>query len=120
MVERLWVPFTQRFVARNWNLAMSLLALTAPRVAKRPAVSTPLRVGLSIVVIACAPCVVWRLWAVPVRRSALARRRREPRGEHRRASRFHARIRRARAGGPRRFPAVTVTDAGSPRFRDGP
>src|SRR5215211_1938607 len=120
MVERLWVPLTQRFVARNWNLAMSLLAFTAPRVAKRPAVSTPLRMGLSMVVIACAPGVVWKLWAVPVRRSVLARRRREPRGEHRRPSRFHARIRRARARGPRRLPAVTVTDASPPRFRGSP
>src|SRR6266536_2866529 len=50
MVERLWVPLTQRLVARNWNLAMSVSPFTASSVANRVAVSTPLRTGLSVVV----------------------------------------------------------------------
>ena len=45
------MPLTQRLVARNWNLAISGLALTASSVANRVAVSTPLRTGLSVVVI---------------------------------------------------------------------
>src|SRR5688572_27108279 len=53
MVERLWVPLTQRLVARNWNLAMSGLAFTASRVANSVAVSTPLRVGNSVVFMSC-------------------------------------------------------------------
>src|SRR5215472_4106946 len=51
MVERLWVPLTHVFVARNWNLAMSGSPFTASSVANRVAVSTPLRIGLSVVVI---------------------------------------------------------------------
>ena len=50
MVDWLWVPLIHLLVARNWNLAISLLPLTASRVAKRAAVSTPLRVGVSAVV----------------------------------------------------------------------
>src|SRR5215471_18642485 len=51
MVERLWVPLTHVFVAQNWNLAMSESAFTASNVANRVAVSTPLRIELSVVVI---------------------------------------------------------------------
>ncbi len=50
MVDWLWVPLIHLLVARNWNLAISLLPLTASRVANRVAVSTPLRVGFSAVV----------------------------------------------------------------------
>src|SRR4029453_9660535 len=50
MVPRLWVPLTQRLLARNWKLAIRGLAFTASRVAKSVAVSTPLR--------------VWAAWAV--------------------------------------------------------
>src|SRR6266566_4482978 len=52
MVPRLWVPLSHWLWARNWNWAASGAALTASRVAKRVAVSTPLRVGsLTVVVI---------------------------------------------------------------------
>src|SRR5262245_6939937 len=51
MVDWLCVPLTHRLVARNWNLAMSGLPLTASRVAKSVAVSTPLRTGFSMIVI---------------------------------------------------------------------
>jgi hypothetical protein len=44
MVVRLWVPLTHWLWARNWNLAASGACLTASRVAKRVAVSTPLRI----------------------------------------------------------------------------
>ena len=55
IVDWLWVPLIHLFVARNWNLAMSLLPFTASIVANRVAVSTPLRVGFSIVVIGVSP-----------------------------------------------------------------
>ena len=42
MVPRLWVPDTQRFFARNWNVASGGLSLTALMVANRVGVSTPL------------------------------------------------------------------------------
>ena len=45
------MPLTQRLLARNWNLAISGVARTASRVANRVAVSTPLRIGLSVTVI---------------------------------------------------------------------
>src|SRR5215217_8968818 len=48
MVDWLCVPLTHLLVARNWNLAISLLPLTASRVANKVAVSTPLRIGLSM------------------------------------------------------------------------
>src|SRR6266545_1925139 len=52
MVLRLWVPLIHSLPARNWNVAASGAALTASRVAKRVAVSTPLRVGsLTVAVI---------------------------------------------------------------------
>ena len=51
-VERLWVPLTHLLVARNWKSAISWFALTALMVAKRVAVSTPLRIGLSVTVMA--------------------------------------------------------------------
>src|SRR6266511_6458228 len=51
MVLRLWVPLTHWLWARNWNLAASGACLTASRVAKRVAVSTPLRAVMSVVVI---------------------------------------------------------------------
>src|SRR5206468_3978184 len=44
MVPRLWVPLIHSLLARNWNWAACGAALTASRVAKRVAVSTPLRV----------------------------------------------------------------------------
>src|SRR5262245_40465455 len=50
MVVRLWVPLIHRLVARNWNLAISGLPLTASRVANSVAVSTPLNIGVSVVV----------------------------------------------------------------------
>ena len=43
IVVRLWAPWTQRFVARNWKRAISGWAETASRVANRTSVSTPLR-----------------------------------------------------------------------------
>ena len=42
---RLWVPLTQRLMARNWKSAISCWPLTTSRVANRVAVSTPLRAG---------------------------------------------------------------------------
>ena len=44
MVVRLCVPLTHWLWARNWNLAASGACFTALRVAKRVAVSTPLRI----------------------------------------------------------------------------
>ena len=53
---RLCVPLSQVLVARNWNLAISGWPLTASRVANSVAVSTPLRLGFSMVVLmACVP-----------------------------------------------------------------
>src|SRR4051812_8376041 len=51
----LWVPDTQRFDARNWNLAASGAAFTASRVAKSVVVSTPLRTGPSVRVMVGGP-----------------------------------------------------------------
>ena len=59
MVERLWVPLTQWLVARNWNWAMSGLALTASSVAINVAVSKPLRLGVSVVVMSLLSFVRW-------------------------------------------------------------
>src|SRR5436305_6812008 len=50
MVPRLWVPDCHRLEARNWNLAASGAAFTASRVANSMEVSTPLRTGLSVMV----------------------------------------------------------------------
>src|SRR6478609_347676 len=50
-VDWLWVPLTHLFVARNWKSAISWFARTASMVAKRVAVSTPLRIGFSVAVI---------------------------------------------------------------------
>src|SRR3954454_2646718 len=50
MVPRLWVPDCHRLEARNWNLAASGAAFTASRVANSIDVSTPLRTGLSVMV----------------------------------------------------------------------
>src|SRR4029450_13195538 len=62
MVPRLWVPLTDWLWARNWNLAASGACLTASRVAKRVAVSTPFRIESStlavvsvVVMMACLP-----------------------------------------------------------------
>src|SRR5262245_34853206 len=64
MVLRLWVPVSHWLLARNWKAAASGAALTASRVAKRVAVSTPLRVdGVTVVV------MVLLLWWVPRRRA---------------------------------------------------
>src|SRR4051794_32428942 len=73
MVEQLLVPLTHVLVARNWKSAISLLALTASIVAKSVAVSTPLRMGLSVIVMLFVPrCSV--LWSLAPRRSgSLAR-----------------------------------------------
>src|SRR6476646_5864726 len=49
-VDWLWVPLTHLFVARNWKSAISWFARTASMVAKRVAVSTPLRIGFSVTV----------------------------------------------------------------------
>src|SRR5215510_2578007 len=66
MVLRLWVPVSHWLLARNWKAAASGAALTASRVAKRVAVSTPLRVdGVTVVV------MVLLLWWVPRRRAGL-------------------------------------------------
>src|SRR6266542_2618675 len=60
MVLRLWVPLSHWLRARNWNRAASGAALTASRVAKRVAVSTPLRadtfavVVISVLLLMCA------------------------------------------------------------------
>jgi hypothetical protein len=51
MVPLLWVPDTQRFDARNLNCAASGAALTASSVANKVAVSTPLRMVSSVMVI---------------------------------------------------------------------
>ena len=51
MVLELWVPFTQRFRARNWNWAAAGASFTASSVAKRVGVSTPLRAGRGVVVV---------------------------------------------------------------------
>ena len=56
-VERLCVPVTQVLLARNWNLAISCCPFTASRVANSVAVSTPLRRGLSVVVVMDPPLV---------------------------------------------------------------
>src|SRR3954468_10660321 len=50
MVPRLWVPDCHRLEARNWNLAASGAAFTASIVANSIDVSTPLRTGLSVMV----------------------------------------------------------------------
>ena len=52
------MPLIQRLVARNWNLAISGLDFTASRVAKSVAVSTPLRIGVSVVVMTGTPFLV--------------------------------------------------------------
>ena len=49
MVVRLWVPITQRLVARNWNWASSRRPRTTSMVPKRPGTSTPLAVIGSVV-----------------------------------------------------------------------
>src|SRR6266542_5309530 len=60
MVLRLWVPLSHWLRARNWNRAASGAALTASRVAKRVAVSTPLRADsltvlvISVLLLVCA------------------------------------------------------------------
>ncbi len=49
--DRLWVPPSHVFVARNWNFAISGWPLTASRVANSVAVSTPLVRGFSVVML---------------------------------------------------------------------
>src|SRR4051794_34208870 len=51
MVLTLWVPDTQVLLARNWNSASPGSAFTAFSVAKSALVSTPLRMGRSVVVL---------------------------------------------------------------------
>ena len=48
IVERLWAPSIHWSWARNWNCAATGAALTASRVANKGAVSTPLRVAVSM------------------------------------------------------------------------
>src|SRR5512133_773558 len=48
MVVRLWVPAIHRLVARNRKSAISGCCFTASSVAKRAAVSTPLRVAVLV------------------------------------------------------------------------
>jgi hypothetical protein len=48
MVLRLWVPRAHSLRARNWKWAASGACFTASSVAKRVAVSTPLRVPSSV------------------------------------------------------------------------
>jgi hypothetical protein len=50
IVLRLWAPSIQRLWARNRNCAISGWALIASSVANSVAVSTPLRVGVVVVV----------------------------------------------------------------------
>jgi hypothetical protein len=45
MTERLWVPPTHSFLARNWNWAICGASFTASRVANSVGTSTPLRAG---------------------------------------------------------------------------
>src|SRR5215472_18346652 len=66
MVLRLCVPLTHWLCARNWNLAASGACFTASRVAKRVAVSTPLRIAsldwavvMSVVVILVCLLECW-------------------------------------------------------------
>ena len=62
------MPLIQRLVARNWNFAISGLDFTASRVAKSVAVSTPLRIGVSVVVMmwdSVLCCVPWMLERLP-------------------------------------------------------
>src|SRR4029453_12097393 len=61
MVPRLWVPLTHWLWARNWNLAASGACLTASRVAKRVAVSTPLRIESSTLAVVSVVVIVARL-----------------------------------------------------------
>ena len=56
-------PLIHLLLARNWNLAMSLLPLTASSVANNVAVSTPLRMGSSVVVDISLLCRVSRMSA---------------------------------------------------------
>ena len=51
IVDWLCVPAIQRLLARNWNLASSGSLLMASIVANSVAVSTPLRIGLSMVMV---------------------------------------------------------------------
>src|SRR5215211_5117063 len=62
MVPRLWVPSIHWLSARNWNLAASGAALTASRVAKRVAVSTPLLIdSLTVAVMVFRfPFIMWQ------------------------------------------------------------
>src|SRR5829696_3180566 len=55
MLPRLWVPLIHWLWARNWNWAAAGAALTASRVANRVAVSTPLRVEVSVLVMVVSP-----------------------------------------------------------------
>src|SRR6266545_4714061 len=70
MVLRLWVPLIHWLWARNWKLAASGACLTASRVAKRVAVSTPLRmesltwaVVSVVVILVCLLAEGWLLVA---------------------------------------------------------
>src|SRR5436190_16605875 len=63
MVLRLCVPLIHSLLVRNWNLAASGAAFTASSVAKRVAVSTPLRMdSLTVVPVIC---VLLRAAALP-------------------------------------------------------
>src|SRR5215211_503930 len=76
MVPRLWVPSIHWLSARNWNLAASGAALTASRVAKRVAVSTPLRIdSLTVAVMVFRfPFGVWQARSGSCRRCGQAHR----------------------------------------------
>jgi hypothetical protein len=50
MVPWLWVPLTQRFVALNWNLAASGIALTASSAPNSASVLTPFLVVIVVMV----------------------------------------------------------------------
>src|SRR6266487_2693740 len=81
MVPRLWVPPIHWLWVRNWNFAASGAALTASRVAKRVAVSTPLRVdSLTVAVISVLlRCVLRKRAALGVAPDGCAVRRRRAR-----------------------------------------
>src|SRR3954451_10150140 len=126
MVPWLWVPEIQRLDARNLNLAASGAAFTASMVAKSVAVSTPLRMGLSMVVmVVMVPFVGWSYGAFdggnggPALTRSAARPEAAPAGG--RAARPEPRLlrragRQAAAAAPRTPPrAGTARGARSPR-----
>ncbi len=58
MVPWLWVPLSHSLWARNWNLAAAGASFTASSVAKRVAVSTPLRMWSVVSVVVMSGSLV--------------------------------------------------------------